>query len=74
MHRLPSLEGFSLAERARAAGCGGVLSLDDAPGADWQAALLADELAAPLFASLSPLAAEAGASPITSLPFSLSQA
>ncbi|WAC00637.1 glycosyltransferase [Pseudomonas putida] len=74
VYRLPALHGFSLAERAVAAGCGGVLSLDDAPGADWQAALLADELAAPLFASPSPLAAEAGASPTTSLPFSLSQA
>nr|WP_314876134.1 glycosyltransferase family 2 protein [uncultured Pseudomonas sp.] len=71
---LPALHGFSLAERARAAGCGGVLSLDGAPGADWPAALLAAELAAPLFASTSPMAVEAGANPTTSHPFSLSQA
>lgn len=74
VHYLPTLQDFNLAERARAAGCGGVLSLDDAPGADWPAPALADELAVTLFASPGPMASEAGATALTSLPFKLSQA
>lgn len=74
VHRLPALQGFSLAERARAAGCDAVLSLDDAPGAGWQAPMLASELAVALFASSGPVATEAGAQALTSLPYSLSQA
>lgn len=74
VQRLPMLQGFNLRDCARAAGCGGVLSLDNAPGAAWPAAKLADELDAPLIASPSPQATEASASPTTSLTFSLSQA
>lgn len=72
--RLPEVQDFSLAERALAAGCEGVLSLDDSPGADWPAPLLANQLAVPLFASPSPVAREAGASTLATLPFLLSQA
>lgn len=74
VHRLPELHGFTLAERARVAGCGGVLSLAANPGADWQAPLLANALAVPLYARPGPMADEAGASALTSLPFSQSQA
>lgn len=74
VHRLPLLHDFSLAERARAAGCGAVLSLDDAPGADWNAPMLAETMAVPLLANPSAVATEAGASALTSLPFSVSQA
>ena len=74
VHRLPLLHDFSLAERARAAGCGAVLSLDDAPGADWSAPMLAQTLAVPLLANPGAVATEAGASALTSLPFSVSQA
>lgn len=74
IHRLPAPAGFSLAERARAAGCDGVLSLDDAPGAGWLARPLADELTTPLYAPPSPVADEAGANALATLPFSLSQA
>jgi len=74
VHRLPALQGFSLAERARAAGCDAVLSLDDAPGAGWQAPMLASELAVALFATPGPVATEAGAQALTTLPYSLSQA
>ena len=74
VHRLPALHGFSLAERARAAGCDAVLSLDDAPGASWQAPRLADELGVALFASPGPLATEAGAHALAALPYSVGQA
>ncbi|MFJ4157045.1 glycosyltransferase family 2 protein [Pseudomonas sp. NPDC089752] len=74
VHRLPTLQGFSLAERARAAGCDAVLSLDDTPGAGWQAPRLADELGVALFASPRPVATEAGAHALAALPFSVGQA
>ncbi|AFK67949.1 MULTISPECIES: glycosyltransferase family 2 protein [Pseudomonas] len=74
VYRLPEIPGFSLAERAYAAGCSGVLSLDDTPCASWQAPLLAIELNVPLFSGPSPIAEEAGAHPLSSLPFPLSQA
>ncbi|MBH3415870.1 glycosyltransferase family 2 protein [Pseudomonas putida] len=74
VHILPTLQGFNLTERALAAGCGGVLSLNDAPGSSWQAPLLATELRVPLYASPSSVAHEAGAQVPTSLTFSLSQA
>ncbi len=71
---LPELHGFSLAERARSAGCDAVLSLSTAPNTDWSAPALARELAVPLYAWLQPLSVEAGAATATFLPFSLSQA
>ena len=74
VHRLPALHELSLAERALAAGCGGVLSLDSSPGASWLAPLLADELSTLLFAYPSAVAAEAGACTLTTQPFELSQA
>lgn len=74
VQRLPVLQDLNLGECARAAGCEGVLSLDDAPGSAWPAAQLADELGTLLIASPGPLATEVSASPTTSLPFSLSQA
>ena len=74
VHRLPALHELSLAERALAAGCSGVLSLDRNPGASWLAPLLADELSTLLFAYPSAVAAEAGACTLTTHPFELSQA
>ncbi|WP_028634726.1 glycosyltransferase family 2 protein [Pseudomonas parafulva] len=74
VHRLAAPVGFSLAERARAAGCNGVLSLDDAPGAGWLAPTIADELTMPLYAPPSPVAEEAGANTLATLPLTLSQA
>ncbi|KAF0256756.1 glycosyltransferase family 2 protein [Pseudomonas putida] len=74
VHRLPPLQGLSLAERALAAACDAVLSLDHAPGTDWQAPMLASELDVALFASPGPVATEAGAYALTSLPYSLSKA
>jgi len=73
VHRLPALHGFNPAELARSAGCAGVLSLVDEPGAGWSAPLLANDLALPLYASASLLAGEAGAAALSSLPFSPSQ-
>lgn len=69
VHDLPELHDFSLAERAQAAGCDGVLSLAEHPGSDWHAPALADELAQPLYAHPGLLASEAGATTLTSLPF-----
>lgn len=74
VHGIPAPHGLNLAERALAAGCGGVLSLDDSPGADWLGPLLADELSIPLFAPPSAVATETGARTLTSIPFLLSQA
>ncbi|MFS0826268.1 glycosyltransferase family 2 protein [Pseudomonas phoenicis] len=69
---LPELHDFSVAERARAAGCDAVLSLAQDPGGDWIAPGLAAQLGVPLFARAHPLASEAGAHPLTSLPFTQS--
>ncbi len=74
VYRLPDLSGFSLAERALAAGCEAVLSLDDSPGADWMGPLLAAELGIALFAPPSEVATDAGARTFISLPFTLGQA
>jgi len=73
VQRLPVIQALSLAERAQAAGCDGVLSLDDSPGADWQAPFLARELAVPLFAPPGTVSDEVGAHPLPN-SFSLSQA
>lgn len=74
VHGIPASHGLNLAERALAAGCCGVLSLDDSPGADWLGPLLADELSIPLFAPPSAVATETGAGTLTSIPSLLSQA
>ncbi|WP_449434867.1 glycosyltransferase [Pseudomonas putida] len=66
---LPDTQSLSLAQRAQAAGCDAVLSLDNAPGADWRAPALAAELKLPLYAKPGPIADEVGATPITHLPF-----
>ncbi|WP_454869533.1 glycosyltransferase [Pseudomonas putida] len=74
VHVLPELDGFSLAERAQAAGCDGVLSLAKNPGSDWVAPALAAQLGLPLFALPNLLTSETGAIAFTSLPFTLSLA
>lgn len=74
VHRLPALHDFSLSERALAAACDGVLSLDDSPGTDWLGPVLAEELGTTLYAYPSAVATEVGARTLTSLPFALSQA
>lgn len=70
VHGLPTLHDFSAGELARAAGCGGVLSLADTPGCDWLAPTVANAATLPLYACPGPLAIEAGAHTLTSLPFS----
>ncbi len=70
---LPELQGFTVAQRAMAAGCDAVLSLIDAPDADWRAPTLAAELSLPLYAKPGALADELGATPINRI-LSLSQA
>lgn len=70
---LPEAQGLTFAQRAESAGCDGVLSLSEAPGADWRGPILAAELNLPLYAKPGPLADELGAYPINSIP-SLSQA
>lgn len=72
--RLPEVQDFSLAERAQAAGCDGVLSLDESPGAGWTAPMLANHIGVALFASPSPVADEARASTPAFPPFTPSQA
>lgn len=74
VHVLPDLDGFNLAERARAAGCDAVLSLAERPGSDWVGPGLAAQLGVPLFAPSNLLASETGAAALTSLPFTLSLA
>jgi len=74
VHRLPAVHGFSIADRARAAGCNAVLSLDDAPGDGWQARILAREVAVPLFVCPAAVAVEAGADALNVFPYELSQA
>lgn len=69
VHVLPKLQGFSLAERAQASGCEGILSLNESPGSDWRAPILAEELNLPLFAYPSLLADEVCAIAPTLLPF-----
>lgn len=71
---LPDLDGFTLAERAQAAGCDAVLSLAENPGSDWAAPGLAAQLGIPLFAPSNLLASEIGAADLTSLPFTPSLA
>lgn len=71
---LPEPEGFSLAERAQAAGCDGVLSLAEAPDSDWLAPRMAAELGVPLFARPTPLTSDTGAIALENLPFTLSLA
>ncbi|WP_409489169.1 glycosyltransferase [Pseudomonas promysalinigenes] len=71
---LPEPEGFSLAERAQAAGCDGVLSLVEAPDSDWLAPRIAAELGVPLFARPTPLTSDTGAITLENLPFILSLA
>ncbi|NWC84190.1 glycosyltransferase family 2 protein [Pseudomonas putida] len=70
---LPELQGFTFAQLANSAGCDGVLSLVNAPDADWLAPNLAAELNLPLYAKPGPLADELGATPINRI-LSLSQA
>ncbi|MBF8776598.1 glycosyltransferase family 2 protein [Pseudomonas fulva] len=74
VHILPELDGFELAERAKAAGCDAVLSLAENPGCDWTAPKLAAQLDVPLFAPSNLPASETGAAALTSLPFILSLA
>lgn len=66
---LPEVQGLTFAERASAVGCQAVLSLTETPDAEWPAPGLAAELNVPLYAKPTPLAEEAGAAPVTQLPF-----
>ncbi|MBF8651228.1 glycosyltransferase [Pseudomonas putida] len=69
---LPEVEGFSLAERAQAAGCDGVLSLAKNSGSGWMAPGLATQLGVPLFAHPTMLRSIKGAIDITNLPLTMS--
>ncbi|WP_060481601.1 glycosyltransferase family 2 protein [Pseudomonas sp. NBRC 111119] len=69
---LPEVEGLSLAERAQAAGCDGVLSLTMNSGSGWMAPGLAKQLGVPLFASPTPLRSDDGSIDLNNLPFTLS--
>jgi GT2 family glycosyltransferase len=69
VHLLPQVQGFTFAQRAKAAGCDAVLSLNGAPDADWPAPALAAELGLPLYANPGLIADELGAAPLTHLPF-----
>jgi GT2 family glycosyltransferase len=71
---LPITEGFTLAQCLHLTGCDGAVSLDTNPGADWRAAQLANSAGLPLYAVPTPVAVEAGASPLSLLPFVASQA
>ena len=71
---LPEVEGFSLAERAQAAGCDGVLSLTKYPSSGWMAPGLATKLGVPLFARPTPLGTDRGAIDLNNLPSTLSLA
>ncbi|RML89365.1 glycosyltransferase family 2 protein [Pseudomonas savastanoi] len=74
IHALPNAQGLSLADCVLIAGCTAALSLEQNPGASWRAADLAAELGLPLYAVPGPVAREAGALPINTLPISLSRA
>jgi GT2 family glycosyltransferase len=74
VHALPEVQGLDKLECLRLAACDAALSLDPAPGAGWRAPYLASTLGLPLYAITSPVAKEAGALPMTHLPFSLSRA
>ena len=74
IHLLPELFSFTLAERARAAGCDAVLSLAENPGSDWNAPGLAAQLGVSLFARPSVPASETGAIALTSLQWTQSLA
>ncbi|KPB87717.1 Glycosyl transferase family protein [Pseudomonas syringae pv. maculicola] len=74
IHALPNAQGLSLADCVLIAGCTAALSLEQNPGASWRAADLAAELGLPLYAVPGPVAQEAGALPINTLPISMSRA
>ncbi|KPY85522.1 Glycosyl transferase protein [Pseudomonas syringae pv. tagetis] len=74
IHALPITHGLSLADAVLIAGCTAALSLEQNPGASWRAADLAAELGLPLYAPPGPVANEAGALPINTLPISSSRA
>ncbi|RMO92669.1 Glycosyl transferase protein [Pseudomonas syringae pv. philadelphi] len=73
IHALPTTQGLSLSECVLLAGCNGVLSLEQQPGAAWRAPHLATSLGLPLYAPPGLVAYEAGALPINTLPISLSR-
>ncbi|MBA1204430.1 glycosyltransferase family 2 protein [Pseudomonas capeferrum] len=70
---LPELHRLSFAENAVMAGCQAVLSLDDNPGAGWQAPRLAKTLGLPLYAPPGLIADEVGALSLHLLPISPSR-
>ncbi|MBF8788717.1 glycosyltransferase family 2 protein [Pseudomonas asiatica] len=70
---LPAVNGFSLTEIAKAAGCDAVVSLATSPGATWLAPTLAKQFDLPLYTRPHSLGTEAGANAVAQLPFSLSQ-
>lgn len=71
---LPEVYGLEQAECTVLAGCKAVLSLEQTPGAGWNAPTLAHELGLALYAPLGPVANEAGAMSLKQLPISLGQA
>jgi GT2 family glycosyltransferase len=74
VHALPTVVGLTLADSLALAGCKGALSLQPNPGASWQAPALAASVGLPLYAMPGPVANEAGAISIHSLPLSPSRA
>jgi GT2 family glycosyltransferase len=73
VHAQPVLDGLTLAESLRLAGCSAALSLSTEPGAGWSAPVLADSVGLALYAMPSPVADEAGAIPMFHLPLSPSR-
>ncbi|KTC63923.1 glycosyl transferase [Pseudomonas fluorescens ABAC62] len=74
IHAAPTTQGLDPADVLLLAGCTAALSLEQNPGASWRAAELAAEMGLPLYALSSPVAFEAGALPINTLPISMSRA
>jgi GT2 family glycosyltransferase len=74
VHALPTVAGLTLADCLALAGCKGALSLQPNPGASWNAPELAASVGLPLYAMPGPVANEAGALSIHSLPLSPSRA
>jgi len=74
VHALPTVTGLKLADCLALAGCKGALSLQPNPGASWHAPDLAASVGLPLYAMPGPVANDAGAFSMHSLPLSPSRA
>ncbi len=74
VHAMPLVNGLKLVECLQLAGCSAALSLEQMPDAGWYGPVQANKSGLPLYAPSGPVATEAGATSIKSLPISLSQA